>query len=195
MLGELDKQEARKLHVLGLLLSGLSQHECAAELFRMALLYDSSLVAARVYLGITYGHMDAYEEMLQTFTEAIRIDPIAARITPIEEPEEVGLINRMFVTYSTLETTPWVETMPREFVEAGNLAGLGRRLVSEGKYVEAVEALERSLEIDPTFPVAVAVLSFSYLLLRETVGGIPTNREKSVLWEIEPTLAKRLFAQ
>jgi tetratricopeptide (TPR) repeat protein len=195
MLGELDKQEAHKLHVLGLLLSGLSQHECAAELFRMALIYDSSLVAARVHLGITYGHMDSYDEMLQIFTEAIRIDPIAARIAPIEEPEEVGLINRMLVMYPAVETRPWVETMPREFVEAGDLTVLGRRHVFEGKYVEAVEALERSLEIDPTFPVAVAVLSFAYLLLRETVGGIPTNREKSVLWGIEPTLAKRLFAQ
>jgi tetratricopeptide (TPR) repeat protein len=195
MPGELQRREARRHYVLGLVMSGLSRHEWAAELFRSALAYDPALVAARVHLGVAYGHAGAYREMIEALTKAVRRDPPAARAALVEEPEEVAVIDRLFATDPMSETAQraGLEAMPREFVEAGELVELGRRLISEGKDAEAVEALERSLRIDPTFPLAVALLCLAYLLVRETAGAHPANMEKSMLWEIDPTLTELLF--
>jgi tetratricopeptide (TPR) repeat protein len=194
MASEWYQQEARSRFLLGAVLVEIAEDEYAIELFRSALKHDPTLVAAHVYLGLAYGRMGNYEEMFGAFREAVRLDPPSVRTTVVKEPDEVALIARLLKPPSPVLASETMKTvMPAEYVEAGNLVHTGMDQIAAGKDKEAMETLERSLWIDPEFPLAISLLSLSYLLLRETVGVIPTNREKSVLWEIEPTLAKILF--
>jgi hypothetical protein len=55
---------------------------------------------------------------------------------------------------------------------------------------KAIKVLERSLSIDPTFPLGIALLCLAYLLLYERGAKKILGEEKSVLWNIDPVLAQ-----
>jgi len=194
MASEWNEQEARARFLLGAVLAEIAEDECASELFRSALERDPTLVAAHVYLGFAYGRMGNHEEMLATFREAIRLDPPSVRTSVVKEPEEVALIARILNPHSPVPASETFETvMPAEYVEAGNLVRKGMEQIAAGRDEEAIDALERSLRIDPEFPLAISLLSLVYLLLRKKRREFPVDPKASVLFEIDAALAKLIF--
>ena len=194
MVSEWYQKEARSRFILGATLAKIGEDEHAVELFRSALEYDPELVAAHVHLGITYAKIGTYEDMFSALREAVRLDSMSARRAVIKQPEEVALIDRVLNPQSPLPVSETQETvMPAEFVEAGNLAWTGLEHIAAGRYEEAIEALERSLRMDPEFSWAITLLTLAYLLLRQSRGAIPRNAPATVLFEIDIRLAKLVF--
>jgi tetratricopeptide (TPR) repeat protein len=192
VLEHLDKTEGRARLVLGLLLSELYKNRCALELFKDALFHDPSLAAAHVRMGFVYAEMGSHAEMLRAFERAIRLDPQAARSAACQEPEEVGLINH--ILYPP-RPEPFVSesAMPSIFKEAGDLVATAMDHLAQERDEEAREALESSVRIDPTFPLAVALLTLTYILLGECFGNLSPQARGSILWDAEPVLANLLF--
>jgi hypothetical protein len=58
-----------------------------------------------------------------------------------------------------------------------------------------VVALEAALRLDQTYQYAAALLSLTYLIIREGRGVVPKEGEGSMLWEAEPALAELLFGE
>lgn len=192
MASEPNRRAARARFVLGVVLSGMNEDGGAVELFRSALEYDPALVAARVHLGLAYGRAGAYEEMLGAFREAVRRDSSSVRVALVEQPEEVALIDRML---DPQPTAPGMRlaVMPAEYAQAGDLVGEGVEHLANGRDDEAIEVLERSLRIDPEFPLAISLLSLTYLLLRERGEVVSVDSNASVLFEIDAELAGLIF--
>jgi tetratricopeptide (TPR) repeat protein len=175
-------------------MAGIAEDEYAIELFRSALERDPTLVAAHIHLGLAYGRQGTYEEMLIEFREAVRLDPLSVRTSVAKEPDEVALIARLLTPPSPMPTSATFEAaMPAEYVEAGNLVRTGREQVAAERDEEAIDALERSLRIDPEFPLAISLLTIAYLLLRKRCGIVPIDAQASVLFEIDARLAKLIF--
>lgn len=194
MASEWYQQEARARFLLGAVLADMAEDEYAIELFRSALERDPTLVAAHIHLGLAYGRQGTYEEMLVEFREAVRLDPPSVRTSVIKEPEEVALIARLLNPTPPATASETFETvMPAQYVEAGNLVHTGMEQIAAGCDEEAIEALERSLKIDPEFPLAISLLSLAYLLLRKSRRAFPVDAKASVLFEIDATLAKLIF--
>jgi tetratricopeptide (TPR) repeat protein len=189
---QLDKTEGKARLVLGLLLSELYKNRCALELFKDALFHDPSLAAAHVRMGFVYAEMGSHAEMLRAFERAIRLDPLAARSAACQEPEEVELINHILYP---LPSQPFTgdSVMPAIFKEAGDLVASALDYLAQQRDEDALKALERSLRIDPTFPLTVALLSLTYILLGECFGNESPQVKGSILWEVEPVLANLLF--
>lgn len=190
----LDKKEGRARLVLGLLLAELYKNRCALDLFKDALFHDPTLAAAHVRMGLIYAEMGSHDEMLRAFGRAVRLDARAARSAACEEPEEVELINRILYPPQP-QPLAGKSAMPSTFKEAGELVALAMNRLLQGHDEEAKEALERSLRIDPTFPLTVALLSLTYILLGECIGKYAAQGSGSILWEVEPVLAHLLFKQ
>jgi tetratricopeptide (TPR) repeat protein len=191
-----DKKEAQARYILGLLLSDFNQNECAVGLFGEALRRDPSLTAAYVGMGIAFGEMEAYDKMLTFFGEAVRRDHLSTRVAVVKVPEEVRVITR--VLYPPQEMLPSdrsAPALPPEIVEAGDLITLAFERLVEGDDAAAVEALERSLRVDPSSQYAVVRLALAYLLLRARAGVTNVLTGSSVLWEIDPALAQLLFTR
>jgi len=194
MASEWYQQEARARFLLGAVLVEVAEDEYAIELFQSALQRDPTLVAAHVHLGFAYARMGTYEEMLGAFREAVRLDPSSVRTSVIKEPDEVALIARLLKPPSPVLASETMETvMPAEYVEAGNLVKTGMDQIAAGRDDEAIEALERSLRIDPEFPLAISLLSLAYLLFRTAHRAFPVDIKTSVLFEIDATLAHLIF--
>jgi tetratricopeptide (TPR) repeat protein len=195
MASERYEQAARTRLILGAVLAGIAEDECAVELFRGALERDPTLVAAHVHLGLAHGRMGAYEGMLGAFREAVRLDPTSVRMAVIKEPEEVELIDRLLNPPSPAPASGTsVAVMPAEYVEAGGLVRTGMEHLAEGRDEEAIEALERSLRIDPEYPLAISLLALAYLLFRESRGAVAIDAKASVLFEIDAALAELIFS-
>lgn len=191
---QFDKTEGRARLVLGLLLAELYKNRCALDLFKDALFHDPTLVAAHIRMGLMYAEMGSHAEMLRAFSRAIKLDARAARTAACEEPEEVGLINDILYP---LQPQPFASesAMPSAFKEAGDLVALAMDHLMKEHDEEAKDALERSLRIDPSFPLTVALLSLTYILIEECIGGRTSQGGGSILWEVEPALAHLLFKQ
>jgi Tfp pilus assembly protein PilF len=190
-----EEREARARLALGLLLYEINKNECAAEVLRAGLSYDPGLVEAHVWLGFVYGEMVRYEEMIGAFREAIR-NPRAARRTIGREPEEVSQIR--LILYALPESpTPmpsderWNPAVPREIREAWELVEAASEYIGAGRDAQAVDALEKSLKLDPVSPHATSLLVFAYLLLESSQRVAWGAR--SVLWEVSPWLARLIF--
>lgn len=189
-----DKQEARKLLILGLVFADRYEHERALNLFAEALTQDPALVAAHIARGFTYGQSGAYAEMFSTFREAVRIDPLSARVAVVKREEEVDLIYRILNPPDpSLSNEGYESAMPAEFVDAGNLIGAGMDYIAEGHDEEAIEALEQSLWLDPQSDFAVSLLTLTYLLVLEKSAVLSIAIKDSVLWSVAPIVAKQLF--
>jgi tetratricopeptide (TPR) repeat protein len=194
MASEWYQQEARARFLLGAVLVEIADDEYAIELFRSALERDPTLVEAHIHLGLAYGRMGTYQEMFAAFREAVRLDPLSVRTAVIKEPEEVALIARLLNPTPPVPARETFETvMPAQYVEAGNLVHTGMDQIAAGKDKEAIEVLERSLRIDPEFPLSISLLSLAYLLLQTTRRTFPVDVKESVLFEIDASLANLIF--
>jgi hypothetical protein len=143
-------------------------------------------------MGMIYAEMGSHNEMLRAFSRAVGLDARATRSAACEEPEEVGLINRILYPPQP-KPFAYESAMPPTFKEAGDLVALAMEHLMQERDEEAKEALERSLRIDPTFPLTVALLSLTYMLLEECIGTYASQGGGSILWEVEPVLAHLLF--
>lgn len=188
-----EHREARARLALGLLLYEVNKDECAAEVLRAGLSYAPDLVEAHVWLGFVYGRMTSYEEMIGSFREALRLDPQAVRAAVGAEPEQVRQI-RLILHPLPESTAPAGKApnpaIPPEIKEAWELAEAASDYVRAGRDAEAVEALEKSLSLDPTWPHATALLCLVYLLNREQNAAWA---DRSVLRKISPWLSRLIF--
>jgi tetratricopeptide (TPR) repeat protein len=189
-----NQREAKARLILGVVLSDVCGEECAAELFRQALGYDPCLVAAHVRLGISHAYAEDYAAMLDSFAEALRLDPRAARVVYSEAMDEAKRIRTiLFPPEPDEETRGYVSTMPAEFIEAGELINSAIGHLAAGRDEEAARALERSLTLDETNRFAVAALTLTYMLPGGSAGRAGTGNNASVLSEIDAALAKMIF--
>jgi tetratricopeptide (TPR) repeat protein len=172
----------------------IAEDDFAIELFRSALKRDPTLVAAHIHLGLAYGRMEAYEEMLSAFREAVHLDPPSVRTTVVKEPEEVALIARLLnPTPPVLARETFETVMPAHYLEAGNLVHTGMDQIAAGKDKEAIETLECSLRIDPEFPLAVSLLTLAYLLFQKSRSTVQIDAQASVLFDVDAALARLVF--
>jgi tetratricopeptide (TPR) repeat protein len=189
-----DQREARARLILGIVLSDVCGEEYAAELYRQALHHDPESVAAHVRLGISYAYAEDYTAMIVAFSDAIRLDPQAARratYSGLEEASQIGRI--LFPPEHVTASKAYESAIPAEFKESGELVVQATRRLSEGRDEEAVRVLERSLRIDETDWFAVALLSLAYLLLREGSGATTIRADGSVLLKVDGFPARLIF--
>jgi tetratricopeptide (TPR) repeat protein len=188
-----NKREAKVCFILGLTLSDLYKNECAIELFQDALRYDPSFVSAYVAMGVAYGQMEAYDEMLVSFREAVHRDHLSTRIAAAKEPKEIELIRQiLYPPELAAPKSPLAPRMPPEIVQARDMIVQALAYLAEGRDEESVKMLEQSLRIDSISQYAVLRLPLAYLLLWRRNREIATE-EESVLWESNPELAMLLF--
>ena len=191
------RREARVRYLLGRLLADISENECAAELLGEAIRLDARLIEARVELGLLLGRDEDYAGMLEAFQRAIRADTLALREAVLREPEEIEPL------WEILHPEPLAgaqaqgdnpPAMPAEFRESGALVSLAGAHIREGRDEAAAAALRYSLQLDPTNPVAIALLALACLLMRSkgAAGGAMVESER-VLRDIDPGLAELLF--
>ena len=167
MAGRRDEREAWARYLMGLLLSDNCSYERAEELLRDALDYMPELAAARVELGVVYCGLGRYEEMLEEFREAIRLDVRAVREAVRDEPKELEELRR--VLYPPREATPPPRRdnsrlIPTHVYAASALAEQGVAEMAAGRDVKAVDFLERALQLDPSRNDVTALLALAYLL-------------------------------
>lgn len=194
MASEWYQQEGRTRFLLGVVMVEIAEDDFAIELFRSALKRDPTLVAAHIHLGLAYGRMEAYEEMLSAFREAVHLDPPSVRTTVVKEPEEVALIARLLnPTPPVLARETFETVMPAHYLEAGNLVHTGMDQIAAGKDKEAIETLECSLRIDPEFPLAVSLLTLAYLLFQKSRSTVQIDAQASVLFDVDAALARLVF--
>jgi tetratricopeptide (TPR) repeat protein len=160
----------------------------------MSLSCDPEMVGAHVRMGIFYEWTENYEKMLRAFKEAIRLDPQATRAAAGQEPEEVGLIRQILFPSKAVWGSDLSGSMiPTDIREASELVWEAMEHLTAGHDRKAIEVLEHSLRIDPTFPLAISLLSLAYLLFLERTVEPTTITDLSVLHEIAPAAAKLLF--
>lgn len=185
---------ARSRLAIGVLLSDFGKSECAAEVLRAGLAYDPDMVEAHVALGLAYGRLTQYEEMVGSFIRAISLDRRKASQALCEAPEEVKRIRA--ILYEPAEDVGPHPLMPAEVREATELVEAAcEQIYLGGEEAEAaaVEMLERAVRLDPASTDPTTILAFAYLLLsyeqRSEWGA------KSVLWEASPWLARLFFGR
>jgi hypothetical protein len=147
------------------------------------------------------GRDEDYVGMLEVFRDAVRMDAGAVRRAVQKEPEEMGQLRQILrpdppASETSEQGRPaFKSAMPAQFQEANELVALAREYVGMGgRDREAVQALERALRLDEVFLYAASLLALTHLLIREGGGTVPlTEDEGSVLWEVEPALARLLF--
>lgn len=172
MAGKTDEREAWASYLIGLLLSDRCSYELAESLLRDALDHTPELVAARVELGVVYCGLGQYEEMLEEFREAIRLDVGAVRAAVREEPKELEELWK--ILYPPREATPLPRRdnsrlIPPHVYEGAALAEQGVEEMAAGRDDQAVDFLERALRLDPTRNDVTALLALAYLLRGDDV--------------------------
>lgn len=192
-----QEREARACLILGLLLKDAGAQDCAAEMFYRALSFQSDLVEARVCAGFAYWQAEDLTGMYESFREAVRLDPRAVRTAVLERPEEVRLISLILYPRQYGADTRAVDreaVIPAEVKDRSERLTRARELVAGGRDAEAIAELERLLREDPDDLHPISLLALAYLLLTASGGSSGTaDGRGSVLWEVEPGLARLLF--
>lgn len=192
-----QEREARACLILGLLLKDAGAQDCAAEMFYRALSFQSDLVEARVCAGFAYWQAEDLTGMYESFREAVGLDPRAVRAAVLEGPEEVRLISLILYPRQYGEDTQAVDrktVIPAEVRDRGERLTRAQELVAGVRDAEAIAELEGLLREDPDDLHPISLLALAYLLL--TAGGGSSGSADgrgSVLWEVEPGLARLLF--
>jgi tetratricopeptide (TPR) repeat protein len=198
MSGGRNEREAWARYLIGLLLSDNCSYERAEALLQDAVNYMPELVAAHVEFGVVYCGLEQYEEMLEEFREAIRLDVRAVREAVRDEPKELEELRR--VLYPPREAVPLPRRdhsrlIPTHVYASTALVEQGVAEMAAGRDTQAVDFLERALRLDPSNSYPVTMLALAYLLYWESEGKAPTVNEGSVLWEVAPGLAEVLFKE
>ena len=191
-----DEREANACFILGVLLENAGERECAAALFRQAISRQHGLVAPRVRLGFLRWHAEDVTEMYEAFSEAVRIDPQAARAAVQEEPDEARLIHLVLYPkqYGLLPTQDQVKAAPLEVEEWSERLTRAEADIAEGRDEEAITVLESMLHEEPEDQYPVPLLVLAYLLLRAAGGaGTTAISQGSMLLQVNPQLARLLF--
>ena len=135
--------------------------------------------------------------MYESFREAVRLDPLVSRAAVREEPEEVRLISLILYPKQYGKPTAEVDrerAIPAEVKDRDERLSRAQELVAEGRDAEAIEELEQLLREDPEDIHPMSLLTLAYLLLMSGGEALGTAAgQTSVLWEIEPALARLLF--
>ncbi len=103
---------------------------------------------AAYYLGLTYKQMGNYKEAAKQLTDAIRLSP------PVEDayPE---LVRVLYNRNELREAKEWIAKAEKQGIAPGRITFLkGLVLLKEGKSDEAISALKRAKEIDPSLSQA-----------------------------------------
>lgn len=183
---------------MGLFLSDNCSYERAAELLQDAVNYMPELVAARVELAVVYSALEQYEEMLEEFREAIRLDVQAVREAVREEPKELEELRRVLYPPSNATPSPTRDNsrlIPTHVIASTELVEQGVVEMADGRDGLAVDFLERALRLDSSGSYPVTMLVLAYLLSWEGEGKRLAANGGSVLWEAAPKLAGVLFKE
>jgi tetratricopeptide (TPR) repeat protein len=195
MMNQRDEMEARASLVLGVLLEDAGEPECAAKLFRGALSRQRGLVEAHVRLGLACWQIEDPVGMYEAFSEAVRIDPEAARIAALSKPEEARLINMVLYPrqYGQTITADWARVVPVEVKRSSEMMWRVQEHLAGRRDAQARDVLELMLKNDADDPYPIPLLALVYLLLKASgrTEGTAVSTE-SMLWKIKPSLAKLL---
>jgi hypothetical protein len=196
MTNQHDEIETRASLILGVLLEEAGEPECAAKLFHGALSRQHDLVEARVRLGFARWQLDDSAGMYESFSEAVRLDPLAVRIVALDKPEEVKLISLVLYPKQYGQTTSmdWEKAVPVEVKRSSEMMWRAQEHLAEGRDAEAKDVLELMLKHDAEDPYPIPLLVLTYLLLKASGRTEGTAiGEGSMLWKVEPKLARLLF--
>jgi tetratricopeptide (TPR) repeat protein len=147
---------------------------------------------AYLAMGVAHGKLDDFEEMVETFMQAIRLDRAAVRRQVHVMVSNTQRLPDDEITYA--DVSGQMVEFVRELDEARALVGRAAEDLLRGRDLAAIKALERSLSIAYPYQLGMIVMTIAYLLIETMVpGGAAQVGEKSVLKEIEPRLATHLF--
>lgn len=196
MANQHDEMEARAGLILGVLLEDAGEPECAAKLFRGALSRQNDLVEAHVRLGIACWKMENTEGMYEAFSQAVRLNPQAAKIAALDKPEEAQLISLVLYPrqYGQTMAMDWERAVPVEVKQSSEMMVRAQEHLADGRVAKARDVLEFMLKVDAEDPYPIPLLALTYLLLMasgETKGA--ANGKESMLRKVKPNLARLLF--
>ncbi len=165
----------------------------AVNIFKELVELRPDFIEAHFALGVAYGKRENFEEMVEAFTHAIRLDRAAVRrlvpvmVTSAQQPSDNDLAD------PEVSGTP-MEGFLRELDEGHALIALAAEDLRRERDLAAIRALERSLSIAYPYELGMIVITIAYLLVKAAVqGGVAEVGENSVLKEVEPQLAACLF--
>jgi tetratricopeptide (TPR) repeat protein len=164
----------------------------AITLFKDLIELRPDFIEAYVAMGVAHGKLDDFEEMVEAFMQAVRLDRAAVRrqvhvmVTSAQRPPDNE------TTYPNASGT--MEEFLRELDEAQTLVRRAAEDLKRGRDLAAVQASERSLSIAYPYQLGMIVITIAYLVVEAAVKGAAAQiGERSVLKEVEPRLAACLF--
>lgn len=182
---------AAALTRLGAMAVNSGHDDQAARYFREALDLRPDLVEAHFGLGTALFRMDNFAGSVRAFRRAVLINPTTVRrivcgLIENSRPEPLPTDRTRF--------TGEVADLLNQFDEVEDLVRVAAKHLHGGEDVEAAVAFERSLGVSYPHELAAVALITAYLLLQKSSPEIIKRLgERSVLREVEPTLAAALF--
>lgn len=89
MANQWEQSRAGEMLTLAKLLSYVAEYDCAIELLEKALKIKPDLIEARIELGIVFGRVENYRDMIEAFREAIRQSLRGVRAVILQYPAEI----------------------------------------------------------------------------------------------------------
>jgi tetratricopeptide (TPR) repeat protein len=150
---DINTTPEEKTRALSLLKKGIQEYraenfEEALELFKEArkTLPDSSIVA--YYMGLTYKLTGKYKEAAKNFRDALTLKPTV-------NDAYTELIDALYNLNELEEAKKWLEKAEKEKIKPAQIAFLKGLIFSkEGKNIDAIDAFERSKELDSSLTQA-----------------------------------------
>lgn len=164
----------------------------AVNIFKDLIELRPGFIEAYIAMGVGHGKLENFKEMVEAFTQAIRIDRAAVRklvhvmvMSALRPPDE---------EINALDESGQMEEFLRELNEPCVLVAQAAQDLMDERDLAAIRALERSLTLAYPYQLGMIVISIAYLIVESMVKGAAAQvGEKSVLKEVESQLAACLF--
>ena len=138
---KLDDRLWQAHNLLGIIYDRKGQFEAAIIHYRAAITLNPHQGILLNNLGVSYCLQGEYEKAVETFLEALKT-----------ETSNTKIYNNLALTLSKLERyEDALEAFKRGQTEAAAYNNIGYIYMIEGKYREAIKALEKAIEVNPTF--------------------------------------------
>lgn len=164
----------------------------AINIFKDLIELKPSFIEAYIAMGVGHGKLENFKEMVEVFTQAIRIDRTAVRklvhvmVTSTLRPPDEEITD--------LSESGQMQEFLRELNKPRVLIAQAAEDLKEERDLAAIRALERLLTLAYPYQLGMIVITIAYLIVESMVKDAAAQvGEKSVLKEVEPQLAACLF--
>jgi Tfp pilus assembly protein PilF len=175
-LGQFPKS-ARLWLALGIAQLTYGQNVEAENSFKQSLVFDTKLVPALAYLGLTYAERGQYEKAISYYEQALALNAQLATLHYLAADTMLKISNA--------DTTRAEKYLRRALELDPNLAAAyltwGRLYVRTNRYSEAAPLLERAVSLQPGVPEAHYQLSHVFVKLKRHEEA---NRELAIFKQL-----------